>query len=205
MHLLRSVPLNILGAGSLVLLVALVYLFGWAPAHRARALLDAEREATLRMESQSRNLNEKNADLRSQIKNRRQELLTRYTSSVEVDRPIIETISLFLNEHHLELENLKKTDRKSEGILRVDLQVTGRYKHVVEFLDTITRMSVPARINRLRLQPVPDRQLPPTTVDTSTPSEHAGPSCSGVFQFDFYPDAVVTDASLRRYASDQTL
>ncbi|HBE69665.1 MAG TPA: hypothetical protein DDW52_16085 [Planctomycetaceae bacterium] len=205
MHLLRSVPLNIIGAGSLVLLAALVYLFGWAPAQRAKAQLEAEQEATLRLESQSRDLKDKNVHLRAEIESRRRELLTQYNSGVQVDRPIVETVSLLLNRHQLELENLRKIDRKSEGVLRVDLQVTGRYRHIVEFLDTITRMSVPACINRLRLQPIGDRQSSATVTASNSGRENDGPNCTGVFQFDFYPDDVVNDASLERYASDQTL
>ncbi len=171
---MKSVPINLVGAISIVVMLLCVYCIGIAPLLSSKARLKSVVQETQQLAQQSSILTEKNDEIRARIDTSQRGLEQRYCEIIAPGQPMIETMSRLLTKHELELSNLRKTDRHAERSMRINLHIEGRYDNVMRFLYDLSRMSVPARIVSMQVAPLPGTD-----------------DCTGTFQIDFFPQSIV--------------
>ncbi|GAB5403145.1 MAG: hypothetical protein Aurels2KO_13760 [Aureliella sp.] len=172
---MKSIPINLVGAISIVTMLLCVYCIGIAPLFSSQAQLENVIQETQQLARQSSILIRKNDEIQARIDSSEQALEQRYCEIIAPGQPMIETMSRLLTKHDLELSNLRKTDRPAEKSMRINLQIQGGYDSVMRFLYDLSRMSVPARVVSMQVAPTPGSS-----------------DCTGAFQIDFFPQSIVS-------------
>jgi hypothetical protein len=148
---LKTVPINVIGIGLLVSAGAMTYLFGYLPLQNAKR---TNEEAWQRTEALAVNVkqNEKQNELiREEIELVHKRMESQFNTPADPDTPTIEMISNILEEHDIELENLKEDVAKHANGTKIDVQIRGTYENIVRVIYELRHMTLPARVIGLQL------------------------------------------------------
>lgn len=185
---MKSLHINLIGFSLIGVMALCVYAVGVVPMQRTGRELELARAETHALALGVDQNTADNQIVEARIASVHQRLIERFALATEPGQPIIQTLSKLMQNHQLNLTNLREETHGPNSGIRVDIQVEGSYEDMMRFLHDLGRLDVPARIAALKITPHNGKQQ----------------ACGGQFRVDFFPSQLV-HRTMNGASHEQTL